>query len=60
MQRAMNLAVRILLGRRLGLLFAWLQSRVTFEMLPVSVNGPSKAVHGLGTLETARTDKAVE
>lgn len=29
-------------------------------MLPVSVNGPFKAVHGLGALEVARTDKAVE
>ena len=56
----MNLVVRIPLGRRLELLFAWLQSRVTFEMLPVSVNGPSKAVRGLGALKTVRTDKAVE
>jgi hypothetical protein len=60
MQRVMNLAVRILLGRRLGLLFAWLQSRVAFEILPVSVSGPFEAIHGLEALETARTDKAVE
>ena len=60
MQRVKNLVVRIPLGRRLELLFAWLQFRVTLEMLPVSVNGPSKAVHGLRILETVRTDKAVE